>query len=521
MGSGESGSRAARVADSASSSDVSTRGGLGQKSIVLIVSTWAASGLGFLATVLVARRLGPEAVGILGFGFGMVGVLTALLIPSLNQVHQKRVAEGLDLGRCLGTVIVLQLGCQVLMFGVVLAASPWWPLVIPAGVPAQVLLFLLLSQTLAALADGLTTAFLGKEWAVAHGSTIVAGRAARFAATAVVLLWAPDVRWVAAAGAAEGAMELLVATRVLVGRGIRLRGPDAETLQAYWRYARPLLVTNPVSVLQDSLDRVLVARLAGLTPAGYYHVARVLWEVLGTLNAYPFQLLFSRLSRLFALRSEEGAVEARRLFASAVDKLLFMVVPVAFALWALREPVIRLLYGPAFLPAAPAVMIFSMAALAQAALNPYTFVVFALDQHARFIRLVPIRLAVYLAGMFVLVPLWAGTGAALVRLLLVLFPAWVYVRWARELGGTPFHPGIGVYLAGFLALIGVNEGTRAALGATGMSGTVGIPLAALTALAVYGLFLLVAYPSTRDNLRYARNLLDPRRVVAVLRPPSP
>src|SRR5512132_445171 len=77
---------------------VSAGGDLGRKSVVLFAGTSVASGFGALTTILVARRLGPEALGILGFSVGLVGVLTALLLPGFAQAHQKRVAEGADLG---------------------------------------------------------------------------------------------------------------------------------------------------------------------------------------------------------------------------------------------------------------------------------------------------------------------------------------------------------------------------------------------------------------------------------------
>jgi len=38
-------------------------------------------------------------------------------------------------------------------------------------------------------------------------------------------------------------------------------------------------------------------------------------------------------------------------FASAVDRLLFIAVPAAFGLWALRQPIVTLVYGERFLPA--------------------------------------------------------------------------------------------------------------------------------------------------------------------------
>jgi O-antigen/teichoic acid export membrane protein len=319
-------------------------------------------------------------------------------------------------------------------------------------------------------------------------------------------------------GLAEGLSQVAVGAWILrVRRGVALRGPDRETLLAYWSYARPLLVTSPTSLLQDSLDRVLVARWAGLTAAGYYHVARALWEVLGTLNAYPFQLLFARLSGLFGTRSAGQDAEARRLFAAAVDKLLFVAVPAAFSLWAFREPAIGLLYGAAFLPAAAPLMVFVAAALAQTAFNPYHWVLYALEAHARFVPVVLLRLAVYLAAITFLVPLWGPAGAAAVRLLLVLFPAWVFIRWTRELAGIGFQPLTWVYAAGGAALVVLNEGGRAALAAAGAPAGLDLAAGVSAALAGYGLVLWFAHPGIVANLNYCRDLIDPRRFAAFLR----
>jgi len=497
---------------------VSAPGDLGRKSLILIASTWASRALGFLSTLLVARGLGPEALGVLGFGLGLAGVLASVALPGFAYAHSKRVAEGRDLGRCVGTMVALQVALPGGILALVLLASPWWPAVVPAGVPGEVILFLLAAQLLGNVAAAFTLAFVGREWALAHAGTLLAGNAVRFVATVAVLAWAPDIRWVAAALLAEGLSQVTVGAWILrVRRGVALRGPDRETLRAYWSYARPLLVTSPISLLQDSLDRVLVARWAGLTAAGYYHVARALWEVLGTLNAYPFQLLFARLSGLFATRSAAQDAEARRLFAAAVDKLFFVAVPAAFALWAFREPAIGLLYGAAFLPAAAPLMVFVVAALAQTAFNPYHWVLYALEAHARFVPVVLLRLAVYLAAITLLLPLWGPAGAAAVRLLLVLFPAWVFIRWTRELAGIGFQPLTWVYAVGWAALVVLNEGGRAALAAGGAPAGLALATGVGAALAGYALILWLAHPGIVANLSYCRDLIDLRRFAAFLR----
>jgi len=491
------------------------KGDLGRKSIVLFAGTWVANGFGLLSTVLIARVLGPEALGILGFSTGLVGLLTAFLLPGFTQAHQKRVAEGGDLGRCVGTMASLQLAIQGTALLVVLLAARWGSLVIPAGVPVSVVLFVLAAQLLVNLSTSLSVAFVGREWAIAHASTQMAGKGLRFAATVAVLVWAPDIRWVAAMLLVEGAAEIVVGAYILmVRRGVSLRRPDRATLRAYWSYAKPLLITSPFGILQDSLDRILVARWAGLTAAGYYQVARVLWEILGTLNAYPFQLLLSRLSRLFAAPGGDARVETRRVFASAVDRLLFIAVLAAFGLWALRQPVVTLVYGERFLPALDPLMIFVVTALAQAVFNPYQFILYAMDQHARFVPVVVLRLFVYLAAMLALVPIWGGTGAAAVRLLMVVFPCWVFIRWTRELAGIGFQWVTVAYLAGFAVLVAINEIVRATLLAAGLGLPGAIASGMAVALAAYAGFLWITHTGTAGNLRYARELADPRRFVA-------
>ena len=103
-------------------------------------------------------------------------------------------------------------------------------------------------------------------------------RLTRLVATVVVLVVAPSVVWIAATFLLESALTLIVAAGVLATGGIRPRAPSRASLTAYWRFARPFLITTPIALFQDSIDRVLVGRWAGLTAAGYYQVARGLFE---------------------------------------------------------------------------------------------------------------------------------------------------------------------------------------------------------------------------------------------------
>jgi O-antigen/teichoic acid export membrane protein len=500
---------------------------LGRKSLLLSLGTWSGSALGMLVSIFIARTLGPAALGTIGFSTGIVGLVAAALLPGFGQAHLKRLAEGQDPGRCLGTMLALQLALHAGLAAVLLAVWSGEGLFHTREI-GLVFLLMLAAQVASSFADIFLKVFIGREWIVSHFVIVQAARLARLGATVVVLWWTPSLPWVAATFVIEGALSGLLAIVVLTARHrITLRPPTRESLLGYWRYARPFLVTTPLALFQDSIDRVLVGRWVGLEATGYYQVARSLWEALSSVMAAPGLLFFTRLSSLYARRSAAGDREARDFFFGALDKLLFLAIPLAFVFWAFAGSLVGLLYGGAFEPAATALRILVLAAVVANVINPYTLVLYALEAGDRFVPVNILRVIGYLVVLVLMVPLdlagfrgfWPGApGAAVARLFLVLFPAWVYFRWTRELAGIPLYPRVWAYTAGFVLMLPAQYGLAVLLGwATPGLGRFTEVAAAAVTLAAYLAFLALAHPGTRDNLRYVASLLSPSSFVHFLR----
>ncbi|HEV8616438.1 MAG TPA: lipopolysaccharide biosynthesis protein [Methylomirabilota bacterium] len=490
------------------------RGNLGRKSLLLVGSTWGHSALALLVSVMIARRLGPAAVGMIALNLGFTGLVMAALVPGFAQAHLKRLAEGQDPGRCLGTMLAIQTALTALLVPAV--ALAWTRL--GTREEALVFVFMLGAQVSGRFSDVYLRVFLSRELVVPHAAIMLGARVARLVLTVAVLIWLPQVTAVAATFWLEGLLAAGAAAVLLASRyGVRPARPTRASVAGYWSYARPFFVTTPIALVQDSIDRFLVGRWAGLTAAGHYHVARALWEVLASVMAPPGVLLFTRLSSLYATRSAERDRQARELFFRGMDKVLFLTTTLAVGFWALARPVITALYGEPFADAATALRIFVLAAIAANVVNPYTFVIQAQDQNARFIPVNVLRLAVYLGCLALLVPVpplipplpGGDAGAATARLLLILFPAWVYVRWTRELAGIPFYRPAALYALAFALAVGVYGVTRVLARPLGEPAS--LALSTAIAFAVHLLVLLVAHPGTRDNLREARSLLSPRQ----------
>src|SRR5262245_30372089 len=421
------------------------RRSLGRASLVLLGSTWLHSGLGLLASVLIGRILGPAAVGTLALNLGLAGLVMAIALPGFARAHLKRLADGEDVGRCLGTMLSIQAAlAAVLGLAVLVAWRAGGLIEAPGG--AAVFAFMLGSQIATRLADVFMQVFISRERVATHGAVLLASRVARLVATALVLIAVPNIVWVAATFVLEGLLAWALAALVLAADGIRPRAPTADSVGAYWRFARPFLITTPISLVQDSIDRVLVARWAGLTAAGYYHVARGLFEALSGVMAPPGMLLFTRLLSLYADRHETRDRAARETFFNGLDRLLFVSTPLALAFWALAPLGIELLYGPAFAPATPTLRILVLVAFAMNVINPYGYLFLALGEAAQLIPINAIRLVAYVAMLWLFVPPggpgWlpqGDAGAAMARLFVVVVPCWVYFQRTQAMAGISFY----------------------------------------------------------------------------------
>jgi O-antigen/teichoic acid export membrane protein len=501
---------------------------LARKSLLLLGSTWGGSALGMVVSILVGRTLGPEALGSLGFSTGAVGLVMAALLPGFAQAHLKRLAEGQDAGRCLGTMLTIQIALHAALVAAIVALWATRGLFATSSL-ALVFLLLLAAQVATGFADVFLKVLIAREWVVPHAVIVLAARLLRLLATVAVLAAAPGVVAIAATFVLDGLVTAGAAALVLAVRyHVTPRAPTRESLAGYWSYARPFTITTPLALFQDSIDRVLVGYWAGLAAAGHYQIARALWEALSSVIAAPITFLFTRLSGLYARRSEAKDREARDFFFHALDKLLFLTMPLAFLVWAFAEPGITLLYGHAFRPAALPLRILVLAAVAANIVNPYTYVVLALDQAARFVPVNLLRVAAYAGALVLLVPprpvidglvgLWPGEpGAAAARLFLILFPCWVYVRWTRELAAIPRYRHITTYVAALGLALAAFHALRAGAGALGAGGWAAAIPAAAVALSIYVGYLLWRHPGTRENLRYALALLSPGDFIRFLR----
>ena len=142
---------------------MTSRGSLGQKSLSLLAATWLSTAINLLAGILIARTLGPDALGSLSFGFGVAGIVMAALVPGFTQAHMKRIAEGGDPGVCIGTFGVIKLALYAPLLPLLVATGPYRRLLFETPTLESVFVLLLAGRGRASCAAVFTIARVARE----------------------------------------------------------------------------------------------------------------------------------------------------------------------------------------------------------------------------------------------------------------------------------------------------------------------------------------------------------------------
>ncbi len=314
-----------------------------------VLSRSLALPLGVLASVVVARALGPAgrgtfgvmlAIGAIGVQLGNLGLPSAAVYTLGRDPGRLRSLLGLMLLLALGVGGGLGLAWGALASAGLVAVSLTRPLAWAAAAWIPIGLLYLLAQN----------ALLGLR-AIRWFNLLQLALDAGNALVLVLCFW---VGWHSPArfyGASFAVTALAGVTALLVllrRAGGRAEWPPAELVAPTLRYGARAYFATLLAYLVINFDLLMVAGLRGARDAGYYAIAGRIGEMLSLAPAAIGAMLFATVS---AKREGQWA------FARRVTLTLALVLPPLLLLAAvLARPVIALLFGSEFLPAVAALL---------------------------------------------------------------------------------------------------------------------------------------------------------------------
>ncbi|MFC3076238.1 lipopolysaccharide biosynthesis protein [Shinella pollutisoli] len=257
-------------------------------------------------------------------------------------------------------------------------------------------------------------------------------------------------------------------------------GDPAALTPEMRRYGRSMWTSDVIDVvLATRIEYVVVGYFLADAEIGYFAAAVVFAGLVGQLTV---QLSPAFLVGLASRRTEAETPEAEgELYRNTTRLAALLIMPLGIGGAAIVPPLVPLVFGEAFSPAAGAAALFMLAAV-PAGLSVVPWAYLAAHEHGRDVmRLTLVSALLTLVALVAVVPVAGVLGAAVVRLVSEIFAFGLFVRSVRVHGGPPLPWGV---LARTLAAA-LPCGACAFLLSWAMPGVGGILLAILAGALVF------------------------------------
>ena len=364
----------------------------------ILCTAWASTltvavdlGFGVLLTRDGARAQaepGRLLIGALVLRLALALPLAALLYAGAGYLSSDaETVAGLRVAALLG-IAGATYGC----FGALFRSQPRW---LPAVLAVET--GFLFAQLIAALA------IVGAGWAGAAGWAGWAGGAG-WAGSKLVLLM------VLALGVQLAQIATAIACwRVVFGGRGRAQVPSPDALLALLRRALPFAASGIVANVQTRVGPLMLGYLSTPTEVGWFAAA----SRFGSVARLAPQAVFAGALPVLSHEHGRDRESAERVFHSFDAVLLGASSAVAVGLALFATPVLRLVYGSAFIPAAPALLWIGAGLIPSLSNSGRKVFLYASGGEAVVVRWSAVALLVQLCAGAALIPTLGSAGAAI------------------------------------------------------------------------------------------------------------
>ncbi|TWD48008.1 O-antigen/teichoic acid export membrane protein [Agrobacterium vitis] len=489
------------------------------KGIVANSAFNAAAGLtllatGFLCSIFIARMLGPEANGVVAFSVWLAstaalvaelgtGILLLRLLPRLraegySEQDRKGFAAYL-LWPVVGSTLLL-LALYFLFFWV--AEAEHWAKTSPVVLIITGILFV--TQSIGMF----TKNYLVGEQRVDifFRMTLTAGLLQLAGVVVGGLVWGMS-------GALAGYVLAYVSQFLFALGLLRSRVKTCGIGPRYLAGSSFILSLEFMvdSIFLNRIELFFLQRYQGVETVGYYAVA---FSLANLALQLPIQLSGSLVPYYSEhLQREPSGRLPVAMFSSVVRSLAYFTLPMSFGLAAISHRLVTMVFGDAFAPSASVLSILALSVPLVVACQVGTQYMFAIDKIRERLFVGLGCAVIMLGGDVILIPTYAGEGAAFVRILVFLVMSIVMLRWMNFEGSlTP----LGISLIKVAVASGLCAAAAFAV-LQALSGLAGLLLAILAAVFAYllALKLLRVVPMgdvavmSRLSSRLPRRLVGP------------
>ena len=342
--------------------------------------------IGWIALLFVARKMGAEVLGEFSYAMSLVGGFTFIAFFGFRMAHVKRISEGLDLGKCIGTFLSIRLFLISIML--VVFALFYWLWTAPEimyGVPfgkefydiktPNLLLFILLYYIIFLAIGVVRATFSGLEQSARVAIPNIVGTTTRsiLFIYAAFMVSSGDIRpergvlWLAA----SELIGILIISIISLWyfRDYPISKPDKETFNSYKLFAFPVAAASIFGVLKQYLDKIFIGIFWAATDVGLYFGVQRIAIFIGTMALAIEEMLLPSVSKL---HSKSENKEIKSLIYDTERYVAMVCIPIVAMTVVWSSEIIEVFISREFLPATRILQLLALAALIRVVNRPWS-----------------------------------------------------------------------------------------------------------------------------------------------------
>lgn len=389
--------------------------------------------------IAIGRQLGPTDAGIFTLGTTFYTIVFGLSAFGLHELLVREVAPRKDeSSRYLSNYLFMRVLLSIVTYLLLVVMLRW---VLPYNAETeQVILILSLAAIPEAIFSILQALFEAHEELLIPAAAAVVNSSVKLIGGLLLLqagYGVTTIAWVMVAGSVAGLLLFLPALWRLFRRV-----PQATRARLDLAFSRQQLRETPgffvihlFSVLDYQTDAFLISLLLTETDLGFYTAALTITLAISMLSFAVRAAIYPLMARY----NREAPDKLTVLHEKATLYLIVLALPVATGVALLAEPIIRLVYGDAFLPAVPVLQVSVWAAVFILVNVPNARLLLVHNRQQAASAITGLSMGVNVVANLLLIPVLGIVGSAVARVIssgVFFFTIYGYVQ--RRIGPSRF-----------------------------------------------------------------------------------
>ena len=353
---------------------------LARKSFLIVTTHFISDFLGWIGIVVLAKLWGsfaPEALGIIGFAMSFVSLFGIITDLGFSTAHVKRVSEGQDFGKCIGTFATIKLaltGVMVLLIFISMYILNNFDKGFTDATTESVVIVVIFQAIFSNLQSIATETFIGRREIAKLQITRMMENLVKVPLSIIVALAGvtitgyanitPAINWpdflkpfqnyisTHAVGSLAMTYVIGMAATFFIGiwfmRKYPLKKPSLDIVKSYLFFAIPIMFTDVVGTIAASLDKVMIGYFWTSTEVGYYFTVQRILGFVAILSGAVGTILFPLISEHHSNKDYKKIIKTTYLAERYISMVL---IPPIILIIVFINPVIEIMLSDAFLPA--------------------------------------------------------------------------------------------------------------------------------------------------------------------------